>query len=186
MRLLSNPYVLAGTHLSLALLSGFMGWKLRDADYQRHLKGEAQAQVTTQIVTREVEGRNEEVSQSERDALATQQQKVQVVYRTTTKEIPVYVTHTEFEERVVASGGLPAGLVWTYNRSASNSEAPLPTGLDADAPAGVSVSELAGVTAGNFALCHTYRDEVGRWHSWYNRLLADWPGASTDGKEPTQ
>lgn len=170
------PYLTLATHLSLALLAGFIGWKVRDADYQAHLKQEADAKVVAVEGVREAEARNEVITQDTREDVAQKQAQVQVVYRTVTKEIPVYVTQTKFEERVVADGGLPLGLVWSYNQSASNSTAPLPPGTDPDTPTGIGVSALAGTTAGNFAVCHSWREELQGWHAWYNRLEAEWPG----------
>lgn len=171
-----SPRLLIASHLAVALSAGFIGWKVRDADYQAHLKKEARVEVKAQQDTRKVEASNETLSQDHREKNAQAQQQVQVVYRTVTKEVPVYVTRTQFEEKVVAGGGLPAGFVWNYNQSASNSTAPFPTGLDPDTPTGLGMSALAGTTAGNFALCHSWRAELQQWHDWYNDLSAQWPG----------
>jgi hypothetical protein len=163
------------THLSVAAVAGTVGWQLRDRDYQAHLKEEAEDAVQVIRDVRDVEDRNEKVSQANREELSQKQQQVQVVYRTVTKEIPVYVTHTQFEERVVANGGLPLGFVWSYNQSVASATAPLPPGLNPDTPTGLGMSALAGNAAGNFAMCHAWRAELTQWHSWYNQLEASWP-----------
>lgn len=176
--MLLKTYILIGTHLA-ALAGGLgVGWKLRDADYQRHLKKEAVALEKAQGEARKQEAAQENTSQEVRDKVSSKQAHAEIVYRTVTKEVPVYVTRTKAEQKVVAGGGLPAGLVWAYNQSASNSPAPFPSGLDPDAPTGVNLSELASVTSGNFAVCHQYRAELEGWHSWYNQLKASWPDAS--------
>ena len=173
--MIATPKLLIASHLALALAAGFIGWKVRDADYQAYLKKVERAAHKATKEVRRVEARNEGISQGNREALGIKQQQVQYVYRTVTKEVPVYVTQTVFEKRVLADGGLPAGLVWSYNQSVSNSTAPLPPGTNPDTPTGLGVSALASSTAGNFALCHTWRAELQQWHLWYNDLEAAWP-----------
>ena len=114
--------------------SGFMGWKLRDADYQRHLRHDAAEVAQAEKETRRLEAANESLVQQVRENKAQADAKTQVVYRTIIQEVPKYVTQTQFEERVVASGGLPAGFVWNYNQGVANATAPFPSGLDPDAP----------------------------------------------------
>lgn len=176
-----SPRLLIASHLSLALISGFIGWKVRDADYQAHLKKEARVEVKAQQDTRQQEAAHEVISQDHREKDAQQKQQVQVVYRTVTEKVPVYVTRTQFEEKVVAGGGLPAGFVWSYNQSASNSTAPLPTGINPDTPTGIDMSTLAGTTAGNFAMCNSWRTELQQWHEWYNDHASTWPGSIKEG-----
>lgn len=171
---MSIPYLTLGSYAAVALVAGFVGWKVRDSDYQAHLKKEAKAEVVVVQDVRKQEAQNETASQGHREELAQKQQEVQVVYRTVTKEVPVYVTQTQFEERVVADGGLPLGFVWSYNQSAANATAPLPSGTDPDTPTGLGMSALAGSLAGNFAVCHAYRAELEQWHAWYNDLEARW------------
>lgn len=157
------------------LTSGAIGWSLRDADYQAHLKKDAQAEAHAQVEARKVEAKQEAQAQSVREIVTQKQAEAQVVYRTITQEVPVYVTRTQFEDRVVAGGGLPAGLVWLYNQAASGTAAPLPSGLNPDSPTGVDVSTLASTTAGNFSLYHACKAEVEGWHTWYDNLAASWP-----------
>lgn len=132
--MIATPKLLIASHLALALAAGFIGWKVRDADYQAYLKKVERAAHKATKEVRRVEARNEGISQGNREALGIKQQQVQYVYRTVTKEVPVYVTQTVFEKRVLADGGLPAGLVWSYNQSVSNSTAPLPPGTNPDTP----------------------------------------------------
>lgn len=171
------PYVAVG-----AVCTG-LGWKVRDRDYQEHLKKDAQAQVTATQAARAVEHKAEDISQGVREEVAKEQARTQVIYKTITEKVPVYVTQTKIEKRVVASGGLPAGFVWTYNGAASNSEAPLPTGIDPDTPSGVDLSTVASVTAGNFALYHQCRADLRGWQTWYEKLKATWPDTASQGKE---
>lgn len=182
-KLLSSPYVLGGAALALSLGSGWAGWTIRDADYQAHLKKDARAAEQAQKDARQVELKLESGSQEVRDVVAQENVRTEIVYRTVTKEVPVYVTQTKFAQDVDAGGGLPAGLVWTYNRAASNSEAPIPPGLDPDAPTGTGVSTLATITAGNFALCYQWRAEAQGWRDWYEKLRADWPTAQAEEKK---
>ena len=170
----SFKLTLAAVLLS-STLAGYGGWKLRDSDYQAHLKKDAQAERKAQEEARKLEGILEGTAQEVREEVSQAEQRTQIVYRTVIKEVPKYVTQTVFEERVVAGGGLPAGFVWLHNQSASNTEAPLPSGLDPDAPTGASMSDLASVLAGNYALCQSWRGEADGWRSWYARVKDQWP-----------
>lgn len=176
--MMPRTYILIGSHLALALVAGTLGWKLRDADYQAHLKKDARIEARAQQVTRELEGRLDRGTQAVREDVAVAQAHTEVVYRTVTKEVPVYVTRTQFEERVVAAGGLPAGFVWLHNQAASGSTAPLPPSTSPDAPTGLGMSDLAGVIAGNYAVCEDLRARDAAWTAWYERLLAEWPTSS--------
>lgn len=154
---------------------GVVGWKLRDADYQRHLKQDAAAAAKATTKALEHRDRGEAISQSTREEKSRVDAQTRIVYQTIEKEVPRLVTETKIEKVVVAGGGLPAGFVWTFNNAASNSSAPFPTGTDRDAPTGVDLSDLARTTAGNFELYHHCAAEVAAWHDWYNRLKAEWP-----------
>lgn len=160
---------------ALAAVSFTGGWKVRDADYQRHLRLDLKQVAAHEAAMRELEGRLEAQAEEARAEIEAAEAKTRVVYRTVTKEVPVYVTQTKFEERVVASGGLPAGFVWLHNNSAANSTAPFPSGLGPDTPTGLGMSDLAGTIAGNYALCYSYKAEAEGWRSWYDRLVKEWP-----------
>lgn len=170
--LVAKPWLLLLGGALLAGTSGTVGWKLRDADYQRHLKRDAQAEAQWQKAVRLVEGEADRIVQETRASLAEKESSRETVYRTITKEIPTYVTRTEFAERVVASGGLPAGLVWLHNQAASGSTLPLPSGLSPDSPTGVDVPELATVLTGNYSVCTSWRNEAETWREWYAQQLA--------------
>lgn len=179
------PYLKLATYALALLVGAGGGWKLRDADYQRHLREDAQHEVTAQQRVRQVEHRAEDHAQQARDQVARATEHTRIVYQTVTKEVPVYVTQTVFAQEVDASGGLPSGLVWLHNQAAANSTAPLPSSIDPGAPAGVGVSELASVLAGNYALCHQFRAEAEGWRSWYelNRALFEVTPAGEQGDE---
>lgn len=169
---------LTGSLAALSLLfAGYGGWKLRDADYQRHLKKDAAAAALAQVQARATERRLETAAQEVREEVSAEKVRTEIVYRTVTKEVPVYVTQTQFARDVDARGGLPAGFVWNYNQSASNSTAPFPSGLDPDAPTEVGVSTLALTTAGNFKVCHDWRSEVEGWREWYRGVYLIWAEA---------
>lgn len=166
-----KPTLLALGAALLASSSGFVGWKLRDSDYQAHLKRDAKQEAQWQKALRLVEGEADRIVTETRAKLDEKEVQRETVYRTITKEIPHYVTRTEFAERVVASGGLPAGLVWLHNQAASGSPVPLPSGLDPNAPTGVDVPELATVLTGNYSVCASYRNEAEAWREWYTLQL---------------
>ena len=169
---LTPKLALLGAALSLAL-GGYGGWKLRDADYQEHLKRDAQEDAQWQKSLRLVEGEADRIVQEVRDWGTVEKSQVEVRYRTIEKRIPEYVTRTVFEERVVASGGLPAGLVWLHNQAAAGgSPVPLPSGLDPDAPTGLGVSDLAGVLTRNYALYQQCSIDLQAWGRWYDQQLA--------------
>lgn len=157
-------------------LSGYAGWKLRDADYQKHLSQEANEAVKAQQVVRTVEATAETISQGTRESLASETQKAHTVYRTIVEKVPVYVTQSKAEARLVADGGLPAGFVWNFNQSASgDTTLPLPPGTDRDTPTGVDLSTLARVSAGNHTLYHECNIERGKWREWHKQQSKLWP-----------
>ncbi len=163
-------YLKLGSYLGLAMMVGGLGWKLRDGDYQRHLRKDAQTVVIDLERVRAQESEREAIAQLVREALAKDQLRIATVTNTIREKVPYYVTQTPQEERIRADGGLPLGFVWAYNGAASLSSAPLPAGTDPGTPSGVDLSTLTGVTLRNFELCHSERAELARWHDWYNQL----------------
>lgn len=167
-----RTWALLGGVLLVAASSGTVGWKLRDQDYQRHLKQDAQEEAQWTKALRLVEGEADRIVQEVQSWRTTEKVRVEVQYRTIEKRIPEYVTRTEFEERVVASGGLPAGLVWLHNQAAAGgSPVPLPSGLDPDTPTGLGVSDLAGVLTRNYALYQQCSIDLQAWDRWYQNQL---------------
>lgn len=176
-------------YLSMALLaaalilSGLAGWKLRDADYQAHLKWDAVAEKKAVEDARKVEAIMQSGADEVREDVTQKQTKARVVTRTITKEIPVYVNKTELAAHVDDAGGLPAGVVWVHNQAASGAEAPLPSGVDPDTPTGIGVPELAEVVVHNYGECRAVREEAQGWRDWYTKLKADWP-QTYEGEDP--
>lgn len=167
-----TPKLAIGAGLILSLVSGAGGWKLRDADYQRHLKEDARAQAKAQQKVTERVLQKEAVSADVREDRDTKREAnrstTQIIYR----EVPKYVTRTVFEDRLVAAGGLPAGFVWSFNQSASGDTTPLPARLSPDTPTGVDLSTVATVTAGNAELYRSCKADLEAWGSWYAKLTA--------------
>ncbi len=171
MPIIPTPLLLA---LSAALVSvsAFGGWKLRDSDYQRHLAAEARAAGGADLAARTDEHKAEAAATASRTLADAGKAQAEIVYRTVTKEVPTYVTQTPAAQAVVSAGGLPAGFVWGYNQSVTAALDPLPPGLSPSAPTGIDMSTLAEVTAGNLAVCRTYRSEALGWRDWYARVAA--------------
>ena len=174
-----SPYkalALVATHLSVLAAGTWLGWTIRDADYQAHLKKDKAEALAQEREVRKIEGQLEAESQKVRDNVTQREGTVRIVYRDVVKEIPRYVTQTVFEERVRADGGLPAGFVFLYNKAASNDpEATLPSGIDPDTPTGLDLSALTSVATGNLGVCHSYRIEAEAWREWYAVVEKGWP-----------
>lgn len=167
--------------LACTITGGVVGWKLRDRDYQAHLKQDAQQETLAVQTVRAIEGAADRITNETREAIAKKAAEREIVTRTITKEIPPYVTKTVFTERIDAGGGLPAGFVWVHNQAASGSTAPLPPGVDPDAPTGIGMPELADTLVHNYGECHAVREEAQGWRDWYVQLKKGWPtGASPD------
>lgn len=157
---------------ALVAASGFTGWKLRDADYQEHLRKDAQAALVASEGARKEEHKAEAMATQVRTVVAVQQAKERVVYQTIVKEIPVYVPSTAPAVRAVDdAGGLPAGFVWLHNQAATGSTAPLPPGVDPGAPSGVGLPALGETIAGNYAVCRSQAAELAGWNAWYQQLV---------------
>lgn len=170
--LLTRPSIKLLIALACVGLGVFLGWHLRDRDYQKHLKQDAQQEAQWVRTVRAFEGEADRIAAEARDAIAQKQAERVVLTRTITKEIPTYVTKTVFADRVDAGGGLPAGLVWVHNQAASGDPAPLPPGVTPDTPTGIGVPELADVVARNYAVCEDRRIENEGWRQLYQSLQA--------------
>jgi hypothetical protein len=91
-----------------------------------------------------------------------------VIYRTLTKEIPVYVP-----AEVVDAYPVPAGLVRLLDAAAAGVPAvPLPAGQSYGAPSGVGLDRLSDVTVDNYRACNGYRSTLMELQDWNQQQAA--------------
>ncbi len=96
------------------------------------------------------------------------QDRVRVVTRTITKEIPAYVTLEADSGCVV-----PDGFRLLHDAAAAGvSPAAEPPGKSADAPSGVALATVADTVSRNYGICHETAERLQGWQSW-------WAGVST-------
>lgn len=180
----SDPRIVIASLLVCAGAGCFTGWKLRDGDYQRHLKQDAVAAAKTDKASRSIEQSLVTISSASRQRLDQKEVLIRTQFKTIVEKVPYYVTNTVQEKAVVAGGGLPLGFVWVHNAAALgvNPPAASPSGPQSGDPSGVDLSTLARVAAGNYELYHQCRARLEEWDSFYDQLTAKWPSQ----KENTQ
>lgn len=163
--------ILAVIAAILMSLSGVAGWKLRDADYQRHLKADAQAALTASEGARRVEGKNEETATDIGRQVEEAKTEIQIVTRTLIKEIPIHVTREADAHCVV-----PLGFVRLHDAAATGNPAPTyAPGESPDQASGTDLSTVAGTVADNYGYTRELEAQVTGWQDWYERVKADWP-----------
>lgn len=137
--------------LLIVTIGGYVAW-------QNHRVDSAEdAATTAQTNATRLAGELAEARLKER-VVVQYVDRVQVVRErgaTITKEIPVYVT-----AKADARCDVPAGFVRVHDAAAANVPLGEPAG-DPDAPAaGVTLSGVAGVVAGNYTTCHAIREQL--------------------------
>jgi hypothetical protein len=182
MGLIPSPWPMALTGMAALALGSGIGWKLRDGDYQRHLKQDAQLDAKAVTLARAAEQASLKASEVIRSQQETKEAAIRTVYRTITKEVPVYVPQSSPASQALdTAGGLPLGLVWSYNAALLGGDpqsASVP-GLSSSDPSGVDLPTLARVEAGNLEVLNICRSRLEAWDKFYGELRASWPtGAS--------
>lgn len=182
--IINDPRIVVASLLVCAGAGGFTGWKLRDADYQRHLKQDAVALAKIDKANRSIEQSLVKISAVSRDRLDQKDVLIRTQFKTIVEKVPYYVTNTVQEKAVVAGGGLPLGFVWVHNAAALGVDPPAPSqaGPQSGDPSGVDLSTLARVAAGNYELYHQCRARLGEWDSFYDALTAKWPSNKETSK----
>lgn len=168
--------LLIGSHVVLAAVAGVGGWKLRDGDYQEHLKEDARADLKGAQEQVAQERKMEDVAFGVREELAVKETKRTSVTRELQKRIPEYVHEAP---TVPSSGsspgglhGLDAGFVWLHNQAAKGTADALPASVDPQAPTGIGMPALADTLVHNYGVCLGFRDENTAWRDWYVQLRA--------------
>lgn len=155
----------------LSSVSGLVGWKLRDADYQRHLKADARAALKASEGARATEAKNEETATDIGRQVEEAKTEVQIVTRTLIKEIPIHVTAQADAHCVV-----PLGFVRLHDAAATGDPAPsYATGESPDQASGTDLSTVAGTVIDNYGYTRELEAQVNGWIDWYERVKADWP-----------
>jgi hypothetical protein len=163
--------------ICLSGVSGLAGWKLRDGDYQRHLKADARAALVASEGAREVEATNEEIGNEIGQEVETAKATIRYVTRTLIKEVPIYVSQ-EADARCV----VPVGFISVLNHAATGSApSPDPSGQPAgpeqglDDDSGVELSTVATSVVENYGYTRELEARVTGWQDWYQRVRANWP-----------
>lgn len=157
--------------ICLSGVSGLAGWKLRDADYQSHLKADARAALTASEGARKIEGKNEATATDVGRQVEEAKTEIQYVSRTIIQKVPEYVT-SDADARCV----VPLGFVRLHDASATgNPPAPAAPGEPNDADSGLALSQVVPVIADNYAYTRTLEAQVIGWQTWFAAVQADWP-----------
>lgn len=169
------------------LAAGAGGWKLRDADYQRHLRHDAV--LTTKVIrnTREIEKGLVTLSSALRDKGDAEEAQIHTITKIIERRVPSDVSSTPQEQAIVAGGGLPLGFVRSHTASVLGVDPELTASSSAQSgdPTGVSLSTLATVDAGNYDVLHICVSRLQRWDEFYETLKAKWPSNSPpEGPRP--
>lgn len=182
------PILFAG-----CLLSGFGGWKLRDADYQRHLRADAEVAVTVANQARAIDRASLRITSDQAAITATLQARSRETTRTILQEVTRYVPQqatlaqqAQVPLAQVEAGGaldprlgglLPPGFIRLHDAAAANDPAILssPASADSIAGPGVDLPALARTLAINYGICAELRGEVEGWREWYAQQSAAWP-----------
>lgn len=160
---------------------GYLGWSLRDRDYQAHLKVDAKKDLDVAQKARSIEKTLVGISADTRDRVDAREASVRVITQTITERVPYYVTSTPQEKAIVDAGGLPLGFVQLYNAAVLGVDpsATSQAGAQSGDPSGVDLSTLARIEAGNLGLYHQCRGRLEEWDGFYDKLTAAWPAKET-------
>lgn len=152
-------------------MSVFVGWKVRDYDFQKHLKADAEAAQRASEAAREVEGKNEEIGQDVGREVEEAKTQIQYVTRTLIKEVPIHVT-AESDNRCV----VPLGAVRVLDAAATgNPTISYGPGESADQASGVELSGVVSNVTDNYGYTRELEAQVIGWQDWYERVRKDWP-----------
>jgi hypothetical protein len=151
--------------------AGAGGWKLRDADYQKHLRADAEAAQRASEAAREVEGKNETTSQEVGTKVEEAKETIRYVTQTLVKEIPVYVTEQADDRCVV-----PLGAARVLDAAATgNPTISYGPGESADQASGHELSGVVASVVQNYGYTRELEATVIGWQEWYERVRKDWP-----------
>jgi hypothetical protein len=149
--------------LAVALAGGgfFAGWRVHDwRDGAEAAKAE---RYVVQVVQKQAAA-TQAVAVRQRAA----QDRVRVVTRTITREIPVYVT-----TKANAGCVVPDGFRLLHDAAAAGvPPAAEPAGESADAPSGVALSAVADTVTQNYGICHETAERLKGWQDWWAEASA--------------
>lgn len=167
--------LLAGGWFISCLGSGWIGYKISDAEYQRHLSKEAKAVTVAVKKVAKVETQQSDVAREESDNRQARDAKTEVVYRTITNTIREYMP--DAAPRPDCPAPVPVGFALVFDsafRGDDPSKIPAAANADVLADTGISLLTVADTTALNAKLCRVDRSEVLAWRAWYDRNDKIW------------
>ena len=157
--------------LVLVGAAGAGGWKLRDADYQRHLRADAVAAQKASERARGTEAKNEQTSQEVGREVEEKQAEIRYVTRTILKEVPIYVS-PESDARCT----VPNGFVRVHDAATTgNPPAPDTPEQPNGEASGIDLSTVAATVVDNYGYARELESQVIGWQNWYSRVAKDWP-----------
>lgn len=171
--ILPAPHLLMGATagvLIAGLIGGVCGYKLRDADYQRHLKADTErALKDQQDVTRLVTA----LGKINAGVAHLKQERDRLISETTQNNLGRISTY------VPASKSCPSvtvgfGLLHDYGARGQSAPVSGPPGVNLSAPAGIDLPTVAGTIQRNYDVCYKWRSEALAWREWYDRNRAAW------------
>ena len=151
--------------------AGAAGWRVRDHDYQMHLKADSEAALKASEQAREVEQTSTDTSNQIGLQVEEAKERIRYVNRQILKEVPVYVTQ-ESDARCV----VPDGAVRVLDAaSTGNPPVPYGPGQSPDAPSRHDLSGLVSNVVGNYGYTLELEAQVKGWQDWYAEQKANWP-----------
>ena len=170
--MIPTPYLPIAGAVIVALTSaagGVIGYKVRDAAFQRHLKKDAEA--VARISTASAK-----ISQTISTQLATKQGAIAALTQQLQDRTPIYVNAKAPCVNGPSGGAdVTVGFARMHDYAARGVPAPAdPGGAALGAPAGVGMPALIGTVGGNYGLCHQWKAEVEAWREWYPRQKMVW------------
>jgi hypothetical protein len=175
------------TALIVGGLSGWAGWKVRDADYQTHLVQDGKDREAWNKKVSNLEHKNQGISQELNAELTAKVDKQRETTQTLIKKVPYYVT-----AKSDADCPIPAGLVELHNQATGSApQVPISSGVDRDAPSTVTLSQLTEVNIHNIGVAKELEAEVVTWRTWYQQQSQVWndlaghPDMKSGGSQPT-
>jgi hypothetical protein len=151
--------------------SGYLGWHLQGLRFEAYKGKVAQAQLKAKAQVAEVEHTTAAISQDTRDKGDLKQAQTRTIYKTIAQKVYVYVP-----PQAAPDGSIPLGAVRLHDYAVLAVDPPASPapGEPIGAATGIDLPAFVGTVAGNYGVCHAYRNEAQTWRDWYAREFAAW------------
>ena len=156
--LIPLPYKLLGLAIMAAVIFG-TGW-VEGAGHERDRNTRAALAAAKEAAIRQA-ARESATNEADKKGVA-EGVRIRTVYKTITKEIPIYVSQIADSECVI-----PVGFVLLHNAAASGS-VPESSGQPNDTPSGVELSGVAKIVTENYGTCIENSTRLSGLQQWVN------------------